>query len=114
MASLLMSVYVRRPYKQKAMRFRNNLKLFDEVQKEDLAKLCLGSVVSGTMVEKWAGQMTDEPAGGGLSTGGFDFAAGVPDKRGPDTDSEMNTGPGEVRYKKIRTRHKSRKIWWEI
>jgi len=54
--------------------------------------------------------MGDEPAGGGLSAGRFDWAASILDKRGPDTDSERNTSLGEERYKISVRRPKSRQI----
>ena len=46
--------------------------------------------------------MTDEPAGEGLSTGGFDWSASILDKRGLDTDSERDTSREEESHKKKR------------
>ncbi|RPA89371.1 nucleic acid-binding protein [Choiromyces venosus 120613-1] len=45
-------------------------------------------------------EMTDAPAGEGLSTGGFDWSASILDKRGPDTDSGKDSDSEEEKHKK--------------
>jgi len=77
----------------------NDPNLFGEAQREALSKPPIGSVVSGTIVEKLADQMTNEPAGEGLSAWRLDWSASILDKRGPDTDSERGASLGEERYK---------------
>ena len=90
------------PANQKLRVSRKDPNLSGKAQKKALAKLPSSSVVSKTVVEKSADEMPDEPAGEGLSTGGFDWSASILDRRGPDTDSERDTSPEEERHKKKR------------